>query len=160
MKKRISFDYDEEAGLTVATLKTSIGTFYGTSQKHPDDTFHSSYSVGTNIAEARANINMLNKMIANKTIEKKGLYRLIHSMPSSNEGFRYVVNLYDAINSEIYDLRQKKVEWQRFISNVISGRKIYLKSRNTDREARDKYLKELGKGIKALSNLSKKDKTD
>ncbi|HAH17816.1 MAG TPA: hypothetical protein DCL29_02220 [Eubacterium sp.] len=160
MKKKISFDYNEEAGLTVATLKTSIGTFYGTSQKHPDDTFHSSYSVGTNIAEARANINMLNKMIADKTIEKKGLHRLINSMPADNEGFKYAVNLYDTINSEIYDLRQKKVEWQRLISNVIEGRKLYLKSRNTDREARDKYLKELGKGIKALSNLSKKDKTD
>lgn len=160
MKKRISFDYDEEAGLTVATLKTNIGTFYGTSQKHPDDTFHSSYSVGMNIAEARANISMLNKMIANKKLEKKSLYRLRHSMPVTNEGFRYIVGLYDAIDNEINDLKQKKVEWQRLISNVIEGRKLYLKSRNTDRKARDKYLEELSKGIQTLSNLSKKDKTD
>lgn len=81
-------------------------------------------------------------------------------MPTTNEGFRYVVGLYDAIDNEINDLKLKKVEWQHLISNVIEGRRIYLKSRNTDRKARDKYLEELGQGIKALSNLSKKDKTD
>lgn len=161
MKKKISFDYDEEAGLTIATLKTSKGTFYGTSCKHPDDKFHSSYSIGTQIAEARANINLCNKLIANKKLEQKGLKRLLAAMPEDNPGFRYVVHLIDAIQNEIYDIIGEKKTWKKTINSAIDARGMYIRSRSTDKKEKDKYLQTLGQAIHDLGIINKaKDKED
>lgn len=66
MKKKISFDYDKEAGLTIAQLRSPKGTFFGISQQHPDDKFNSSEYIGSEIAEARAYINFINDKIYDK----------------------------------------------------------------------------------------------
>ena len=159
MKKKISFDYDEKAGLTMATLKTSKGTFYGMSCKHPDDKFPSSYSIGTNIAEARAYINLYNKLIADKTIELKGLQRLMNSMPDTNEGFHYVSNLYYAIKNERCKFKDERAYWKAIVKNNIEARGIYLRSRTTNKKEKEAYLKKLGEGIEMLGKLNK-DKND
>lgn len=161
MKKRIDFDYDEESGLTIARLETSIGNFCGMSCKHPDDPLHPSFIVGTNIAEARANINMINKQLELKRYELKGLKRLKGSMPSDIKGYHYVENLYDAILDEVLKLKREKAEWKHFIDATINGRSIFIRSRTTNKEERGKFLKELGQRISDLNKLTKdKDKTD
>lgn len=155
MKKTISFDYDKEAGLTIATLKTSKGTFYGSSCKHPDDTLSASYSVGTNIAEARAYISLYNKLIADKTIELKGLQRLVNAMPNDNEGFRYVDNLKRAIIEEKNMLKEQRAYWKAVISINIEARGMYLRSRSMSKEEKEKMRDTIKKGFETLSNQDK-----
>lgn len=155
MKKTISFDYDKEAGLTIATLKTSKGTFYGTSCKHPDDTFSASYSVGTNIAEARAYISLYNKLIANKTLELKGLQRLANAMPNDNEGFKYVYNLKRAIIEEKHMLKEQRAYWKAVISINIEARGVYLRSRSMNKEEKEKMRDTIKKSFEILSNQDK-----
>ena len=160
MKKKISFDYDKETGLTIATLKTKKGTFFGTSNKHPDDDLAPSYSVGLNLAEARANISLINKQIAEKRIETKTLERLLHSMPQDIKGRNYVINLLNAIHREIYHLKEQKEEWQNLIFNTIEARKLYIKSRKTNKEEREVRLKKLGDAIGALGKFNNQDKNN
>ena len=160
MKRQISFDYDKESGMTIATLKTNKGTFYGSSCKHPDDTFPASYSVGMNIAEARANINLCNYLLKEKRLEIKGLKRLAAAMPEDKDGYVYILRLIDAIHEEIYDLIDLKIMWKRNINTAIESRALYINSRTTNREEREKYLKTLGEAIHNLGELSKQDKED
>ena len=155
MKKNINFDYDEESGLTIARLETSIGNFCGMSCKHPDDPLHPSFIIGTNIAEARANINMINKQLELKRYELKGLKRLKSSMPSDIKGYHYVENLYDAILDEISKLKHEKKEWKRFINNAIEGRKIYIRSQTTNKKEKEEFLKRLGESINNLGKITK-----
>ena len=37
MKKKLSFDYDEESGVMIAQLRVGGRTYFGTAVKHPDD---------------------------------------------------------------------------------------------------------------------------
>lgn len=153
MKKRISFDYDEEAGLTIATLKTSKGTFYGTSCKHPDDKFHSSYSVGTDIAEARAYISFINNQISDKKNELKGLDRLLAAMPNNAPGIHYPHNLQRAIIFEIDNLKEEKNLWKSKINQIIEGRKIYIRSRSATKEEKEKMRAAIAESFKAISQV-------
>ena len=162
MRQKISFDYNEEIGLTIATLKTSYGTFYGSSCKHPDDHFHSSYSVGTQLAEARAHINLCNKLIADKRLERKGLKRLLAAMPKDKDGYKYAKNLDNAIQNEIYQLIGEKLSWKAIVQHSIEGRAMYLRSRTTDKKAKAAYLQTIGQAIHDLGEVkkAKQDKND
>lgn len=157
MKKRISFDYAEESGLTIATLKTGKGNFFGTSNKHPDDTFPSSYSVGTTIAEARANINYLNRQIADKKIELKGLKRLLAAMPEEATNRHYAVNLAKAINLELDDLKNYKGFWKAVINDAIEARGIYLRSRSMSKEEKEKMRNTIRDSLAALGQNNSKE---
>lgn len=153
MKKKISFDYDEEDGLTIATLKTSKGTFYGISCKHPDDKFHSSYSVGTDIAEARAHISFINSQIYDKKNELKGLNRLLAAMPDNAPGIHYPRNLRQAIIFEIDNLKKEKELWKSKVNQIIEGRKIYIRSRSATKEEKEKMRAAIAESFKTLSQV-------
>lgn len=153
MKKRITFDYDESTGLTIAQLRTPKGTFFGMSQKHPDDPFNPSYSIGTEIAEARAYINFINAKIADKRNELKGVKRLLCAMPAGYTNRIYAENLYVTIGGEIFDLEEEKRLWQKKINNVIEGRNIYIRSRSATKEEKEKLRNAIKEGFKAISQV-------
>ena len=159
MKHKINFDYNED-GFTLATLKTSIGTFYGTSCKHPDDKFSPSYMTGCTIAEARAWINLCNKQIANKKLELKGLQRLLAAMPEGKPGREYAENLYAAIKKEIKGYKQDKIYFKNAINVAIDSRRIYIQSRSTTREEKENMRNVIKQSFAALGSQDKSDKED
>ena len=160
MRKKIYFNFDEEIGVTIATLKTRIGTFLGSSKQNDDDPLHPSFMVGSIIAEARAYIKFINKKIALKRYELKGLKRLKGSMPSSVEGYHYVENLYDTILDEILMLKREKKAWKDQINSAIKSRELYIRIRTTDKKAKEEMLNNIKQGFKTLENISKEDKKD
>jgi hypothetical protein len=153
MKKKISFDYDKEAGLTIAQLRTPKGTFFGTSQKHPDDKFNSSEYIGSEIAEARAYINFINDKIYDKKNELKGLKRLLCAMPPETTGRNYAEHLYKAISFEISDLEEDKQFYKNRINQVIEARKIYIRSRSATKEEKNKMQAAIAEGFKTISQV-------
>lgn len=153
MKKRIEFDYNEHTGLTIAKLYTSRGLFCGMAVKHPDDKFKPSYSVGMNIAEARAYINMYNALIRDKKLELKGIKRLLAALPEEATNRNYATNLERAIEDEILELKCRKKSYQISIRTAIESRNIYIRSRSINREERKKVLAGLGEAIGALGKL-------
>jgi hypothetical protein len=153
MKKKISFDYDKEAGLTIAQLRTPKGTFFGTSQKHPDDKFNSSEYIGSEIAEARAYINFINDKIYDKKNELKGLKRLLCAMPPETPGRNYAEHLYKAISFEISDLEEDKQFYKNRINQVIEARKIYIRSRSATKEEKEKMQAAITEGFKTISQV-------
>jgi hypothetical protein len=159
MKHKIDFDYNED-GFTLATLRTSVGTFYGTSCKHPDDKFSPSYMTGCTIAEARAWINFCNKQIANKKLELKGLKRLLAAMPEGKPGREYAENLYAAIEKEIEDYKQDKIYFKNSIDVAIDSRRIYINSRSMTKEEKENMRKLIKQSFSSLSNQDKVDKED
>lgn len=151
MKKRITFDYDEENGLMIAQLRTGGKTYFGTAAKHPDDPFPPSFSVGEKIAGARAYKNMYSDQIADKKLELKGLERLFAAMPVDAVNKHYVKHLYKAICNELEELKIAKYECNKTINTAIESRNIYIKSRTTNKEERDKMLNKLGEAFKQLN---------
>lgn len=154
MKKKIDFDYDAEAGITTAGLRVGERHFYGTSKKHPDDAFNSSMSVGMNIAEARAYINMYNALIRDKRLELKGVNRVLNAMPYEATNRDYVQNLKWAILQEIEALKEKKKIHKQKIDSAIEARKLYINSRTMDKKEREEILKKLDAGFKKLGELN------
>ena len=151
MKRKIDFDYNEETGMTLATLKTSIGTFFGMSCKHPNDEFPPSYSVGMKIAEARAYISLYNRQLYNKRLELKGIQRLMCAIPRDNAGYKYVDNLYTAMLAEYNSLLKAKQEAKQFLNEAIDARAFYIKSRKTDRKAREEGKQKLKQAFETLN---------
>ena len=161
MKRKIDFNYNDETGYTKATLTTKYGTFIGEAQIHPDDPFTPSYSVGMRIAEARAYINLYNKCIADKKIEIKGIKRLLNAIPKSEyKSYSYAEKLYLAMLIELNDLYAARKEVRTTVNETIRARSIYIRSRQTDREEKAKFEKQLQKAFAALSATDNKDKTD
>ena len=157
MKKRLSFDYDEESGIMIAQLRTGGKTYFGMATKNPeDDPFPPSFSIGEKIAEARAYKNMYSDQIIDKKFELKGLERLLAAMPVGAINRHYVEHLYNAIVYELEGLKLAKYECDRAVNTAIESRNIYIKSRTTNKEERDKMLNQLGEAIKKLSQ----DKND
>lgn len=153
MKKRTEFDYDKETGLTIAKLRTSKGTFFGCANIHPDDPLPPSYSVGMSIAEARANINLINHLMKEKRCEIKAMNRLLNSMPETAVDRIYVENLRNAMIKELNDLKEDKQAVKEVIFTTIESRKLYIKSRTMDKKARDESLEKLGEAIKQLDQV-------
>ena len=158
MKKRITFDYDEENGLMIAQLRVGGKTYFGTAAKNPgdDDPFPPSYSIGEKIAEARAYKSMYSDKIAEKKLELKGVKRVFCAMPPGTKNRNYVEHLYLAIIDEIKELEDLKRRCDKSISTAIESRGIYVRSRLMKKEQRKEVLKELGKAIKVLGQ-DKKD---
>lgn len=159
MKYKFTYDYDKETGFTVGQLRTSKGLFFGASCQHPDDPFPPSEIMGASIAEARCYINLYNKLIADKKIELKAIKRLLAAMPEGCTNRCYVENLYNAIMSEIEDLKFRKQNEKFIINNKIDGRRIYIKSRSATKEEKERMQKAIVEGFNTLSS-TKKDKED
>ena len=150
MKKKLSFDYDEESGVMIAQLRVGGRTYFGTAVKHPDDPFPPSFSVGEKIAGARAYISMYNDKLAEKRIELKGVGRVFNSMPLDNPGTKYVAGMLNALNQEYENLLYEREEYRQTIARAIEARELYIRSRTTNREEKQKKLDELGEAIKQL----------
>ncbi len=150
MKKRLSFDYDEEFGLMIAQLKVGGKTYFGTAVKHPDDPFPPSFSVGEKIAGARAYISMYNDKLEEKRIELKGVGRIFNSMPLDNPGTKYVFGMLNALNREYENLLYEREECRQTVARAIEARELYIRSRTINREERQKKLNELGEAIEQL----------
>ena len=159
MKYKFTYDHDKETGFTVGHLRTSKGTFFGTSCIHPDDPFPPSEIMGASIAEARCYINLYNKLIADKKIELKAIKRLLAAMPEGYTNRGYAENLYNAIMSEIEDLKFRKLNEKTRINGLIDGRGAYIRSRSATKEEKEKMQKAIVEGFNALSS-AKKDKED
>lgn len=156
MKKKIDFDYNADTGHTIATLTTEYGTFIGEAQIHPDDPFRPSYSVGMEIAEARAKIQMYNQRIRDKKMEMKGLERLLCAIPKEKKNRHYAENLYLAMCNELNQLYNSKFDEQYKIKETIRAREVYIRSRSTSKEDKEEFAKKIQMAFDALS----KDKTD
>ena len=157
MKKKLSFDYDEESGIMIAQLRTGGKTYFGMATKNPeDDPFPPSFSIGEKIAGARAYRNMYSDQIIDKKFELKGLERLLAAMPVGAVNRHYVEHLYNAIVYELEGLKLAQYECDKAVNTAIESRNIYIKSRKINKEERDKMLDQLGEAIKRLSE----DKND
>lgn len=151
MKKRISFDYDEESGVMIAQLRVGGKTYFGTAVKHPDDPFPPSFSVGEKIAGARAYISMYNDKLEEKRIELKVVGRIFNSIPLDNPGTKYVFGLLNTLNKEYENLLYEREEYRKSIRTAIEARELYIRSRTTNKEERDKILNQIGESFKQLS---------
>jgi hypothetical protein len=160
MKHKIEFDYDEKNGLTIATLRTNKGTFFGTSYKNPDDPLAPSYVTGTNIAECRAWINYCNKQIADKRLELKGLQRLLAAMPEECTNRWYAENLYNAIENEINVIKDQRAGLKKNVFNLIEARRIYLASRSMTKEQKENMKAVIKQSFEDLSKMDKTNKED
>ena len=151
MKKRLSFDYDEESGIMIAQLRVGGKTYFGTAVKHPDDPFPPSFSVGEQIAGARAYISMYNDKLEEKRIELKGVGRVFYSMPFDNPGTKYVLNMLNALNQEYEKLLDERKGYRKLVKTAIEARELYIRSRTTNKEERDKILNQIGESFKQLN---------
>ena len=56
--KLLSSNYDEETGISVASIQTDYGIFTGTSKLHEEDKHISSHYAGCQYAETKAILNI------------------------------------------------------------------------------------------------------
>lgn len=153
MKRKITFEYDEVTGHTSATLCTKYGNFYGEAQISKDDPFPPSYSIGEKIAESRAYINYYKSQYNDKKQQKKGIERLMNAIPYKNPGWLYAYNLSNAIAKEMIEIDKDIKFYQERERSAVEARMIYIRSRTTDRKAKEKYLENLGNAIKQLGEV-------
>ena len=157
MKKHIGFKINND--LTIATLKTSRGTYFGIARKNSEkDPLNPSVMLGCEIAEKRAYINLYKDLIKDKKIERKGIERLLAAMPEGKPGRKYAVHMLNTINNEIQEYKDLIDYEQRSIKHLIEGRAIYLRSRTMNKEEREKAMAGLGEAISTLGKINK-DKT-
>ncbi len=154
----VDIDFDSEFGVTVVTLKTPLGFFYGSSQINKDvDTLPPSQMIGGRIAEGRAYINFYNTLLENKRYELKGIKRLLNSSSPDKAGYNHILKMYDVIYNEYIELKRDKLAYQQDIKSAINGRAMYLRSRTEDKKAKKEKLDALGNAIKALGQNNSKE---
>ena len=151
MKKRISFDYDEESGVMIAQLRVGGKTYFGTAVKHPDDPSPTSFSIGERIAGSRAYISMYNDKLEEKRIELKGVKRILNSIPLDNPGTKYVFGLLNALNKEYENLLLEREGYKKSIKTAIEASELYIRSRTINKEERDKILNQIKESFGRLS---------
>ena len=83
-----------------------------------------------------------------KKLELKGVKRVLYS---TKTGRAHILNVYNAIVKEIANLRFEIYNCDNEIKTAIKSRELYIKSRQTDKKERDRALKTLEEGFKALN---------
>ena len=159
MRTKIAdIDFDSDFGITVVTLQTPLGLFYGSSQINKDvDTLPPSQMIGGRIAEDRAYINFYNTLLENKRYELKGIKRLLNSSSPDKGGYNHILKMYDIISGELDELKRVKLYYQEDIKSAISGRAMYVRSRTEDKKAKKEKLEALGNAIKVLGQKDSKE---
>ena len=94
---------------------------------------------------------MYNDKLEEKRIELKGVKRILNSMPLDNPGTIYVFGLLNALNKEYENLLYEREEYRKSIRTAIEARELYIRSRTTNKEERDKILNQIGESFKQLS---------
>lgn len=152
MKRKLDFEYDD--GYTRATLKTKYGTFIGEAWISKKDPFPPSYSIGMRIAEGRAYMALYDKRIYDKKNELKGIDRLLHSIPPTQQkAYAYARNMRCAIAQEIVEFEKERADAKVLVDEALRARNMYIRSRTTDHKAREEYFKTLGQAIEALGSV-------
>ena len=151
MKRKVNFKITDDNDAVICALKVGDQTFYGEATKNSEtDPFPGSYSIGTRIAEARAYKEYYQYLIKNKKLELKGVKRVLYS---TKKGRAHILNVYNAIANEIANLRREVFNCDNEIRTAIKSRELYIKSRQTDKKERDRALKTLEEGFKAINAL-------
>lgn len=152
-----SFFY-EPSGITTVKVSTPYGVFKGQAFFNAEvEKFPPSNYVGTEIAESRACIAAYNEAIKRKKEQLKGIKRLIFSCDNNALVLRYANRIKNSITAEINDLLAEKADYQKAIRTAIEARGIYTRSRLVSKEERERYLKEISDGLKALGQNSSKE---
>lgn len=156
--KVIDSFFNETTGTTIITVSTPYGVFKGQAlfnaeaEKFPPSTY-----VGMEIAESRACIAAYNEAIKRKKEQLKGIKRLIFSCDNNALVLRYANRIKNSITTEINDLLAEKEDYQKAIKIAIEARGIYTRSRLVSKEERERYLKDISDGLKALGQNSSKE---
>ena len=149
MKRKTDFRITDDNNTVLCILKVGDQTFFGEASKNTEtDPFPGSYSIGTRIAEARAYKEYYQYLIRSKKLELKGVKRVLYS---TKTGRAHILNVYNAIVKEIANLRFEIYNCDNEIKTAIKSRELYIKSRQTDKKERDRALKTLEEGFKALN---------
>lgn len=157
--KVIDSFFNETTGTTMITISTPYGIFKGQAlfnaeaEKFPPSTY-----VGMEIAESRACIAAYNEAIKRKKAQLKGIKRLIYSCDNNTLVLRYANRVKNSIITEIYGLLLDKEVYKKNIKTAIEARGIYTRSRLVSKEERERYLKDISNGLKALGQNSSKEK--
>ena len=102
-------------------------------------------------------IKYINRKIALKKAEIKGLMRFIKSYYKDPKTQAKAKNLLQAMNKELEDLLEEREEYHKNIKAAIKSRETYNRLKNIDRGARDAQMRFIQQGIAALKS---QDKTD
>lgn len=157
--KVIDSFFNETTGTTIITISTPYGVFKGQALFNAEaEKFPPSSYVGMEIAESRACIAAYNEAIKRKKAQLKGVKRLIHSCDNNALVLRYANRVKNSIIAEIDDLLLDKEVYKKNIKTAIEARGIYTRSRLVSKEEREKYLKDISDGLKALGQNSSKEK--
>ena len=154
------FIFNSLGGDTDCIIKTNIGKFEGDSYfNHKADKGEPSEWIGCSIAEDRAMIKYINRKIALKRAEIKGLMRFIKSYYKDPKTQAKAKNLLKAMNEELEALIYEREECRENIKAAIKSRETYNRLKNIDRGARDAQMQFIKAGIANLKEASK-DKKD
>ena len=157
--KVIDSFFNETTGTTLVTISTPYGVFKGQALFNKKaEKFPPSNYVGTEIAESRACIAAYNEAIKRKKEQLKGIKRLIYSCDNNALVLRYANRVKNSIIAEIDDLLLDKEVYKKNIKTAIEARGIYTRSRLVSKEERERYLKDISDGLKALGQNSSKEK--
>ena len=152
--------YEPENGNTSVTIWTNIGRFFGNSRfNYEKDKGKPSEWIGCSIAEDRAMIKYINRKIALKRAEIKGLMRFIKSYYKDPKTQAKAKNLLKAMNEELEALIYEREECRENIKAAIKSRETYNRLKNIDRGARDAQMQFIKAGIASLKETSE-DKKD
>ncbi len=152
------FIFNSLGGDTDCIIKTNIGKFEGDSYfNHEADKGEPSEWIGCSIAEDRAMIKYINRKIALKKTEIKGLMRFIKSYYKDPKTQAKAKNLLKAMNKELEGLVEEREEYRKNIKAAIKSRETYNRLKNIDRGARDAQMLFIQQGIAALKNQDKND---
>ena len=162
VKKEFIFNLLGGDGNTDCIIKTNIGQFKGDSYfNHEADKGEPSEWIGCSIAEDRAMIKYINRKIALKKAEIKGLMRFIKSYYKDPKTQAKAKNLLQTMNEELEELLYEREEYRKDIKAAIKSRETYNRLKNIDRGARDAQMKFIQESIAALKSVpSEKDKID
>lgn len=140
---------------TYITIATNIGTFTGKAVFNPDkDPLSPSEMTGGQIAEFRAYIKYYNELIKRKQAEIKGVKRLQSAAKPKTDTWYRAEHLLNTMANELEYLTSQKINYKNSIKNVIKSRGIYVRSRQTDHEARARGIKTIQDAIKFLGQNS------
>ena len=152
------FIFNSLGGDTDCIIKTNIGKFEGDSYfNYETDKGEPSEWIGCSIAEDRAMIKYINRKIALKKAEIKGLERFVKSYYKDPKTQAKAKNLLKTMNRELEDLFEEREEYRKNIKAAIKSRETYNRLKNIDRGARDAQMRFIQQGIAALKSQDKND---
>ena len=142
MRINKTFDYNPNLGITICELQRGDNTFYGSTVCHPEDMDMISEYTGGEIADMRAELQML-QHIKNNEIKPalKTLYHLYnciiqssHCNPKSHE-LRLLKRQIKKLEADLAEIKLAIKEQKQFLNDYISQKdRIYQRIRAKKQE--------------------------